>query len=115
MVARPLLTLALALFFAVLVPLALACEFSAQGHASCVAQHCGRTEEVVGCAGQSVLSPAPLPKGSGLPAIAVASLAPTFAATLPLPHPFVWVPSAGEPRTLPQLGTLLAQGVLLRI
>jgi hypothetical protein len=117
MAGRPLLTLALALFFAMLVPLALACEVSAQSHASCMAQHCGRADESVHCASQSALSSASPPKGGGndLPAIAVASLTATLAAIRPLPHPSVWVPSAGEPPALPRLCTLLAQAVLLRI
>ena len=114
---RPLLIVAFALFFAALVPMALACEVAAQGGASCVGAPCKSFGRVEHCAGERAAIAATLAKPDAdrtahLP-LASSHAAPASAFHAHRTVAPERVPPHGAPPALPS--TLVALAVLLRI
>lgn len=116
MLPRPLLTLSFALFFATLVPLALACELAARGGDHCAGVACDASGPAVHCASdRATHAVAPSkPDGDGIPHLPAAGLASgTFAPSMVPRH----VPAARVPPHRPNSppATLVSLAVLLRI
>lgn len=113
---HPLLIFIFTLFFAALVPAALACEVSARGPASCSAFGCDKAPEVIECSTSAALDSVPLPKGGD----DGPKLDHPHAVTLPLP---AWNPSPLSHSAVhyrivpvaPERSTLFGQAVLLLI
>lgn len=62
---RRLISILFTLFFVAFVPVALACEVSAQGHSSCKKASCNTLPQGVNCTAKSAFDSAPTPKISG--------------------------------------------------
>jgi hypothetical protein len=113
---RPLLTFIFTLFFAALLPAALACEVSARGPASCSAFGCHKGPDLIECSTSAALDSVPLPKGGD----DGSKLDHPHAVALPLS---AWKPSrlahsVARSRIVPvapERSTLFGQAVLLLI
>lgn len=113
---HPLLTFIFTLFFAALVPAALACEVPAEGPSSCSVLGCDKAPEVIECSTSVALDSVPLPKGGD----DEPTLDHPHAVALSLP---AWKPSRPAHSAFrsriapvaPERSTLFGQAVLLLI